>query len=290
MKKAVILWAALGMAHCISAQTPQELKTKLPRIKGWNVEATVETFDPNTLFERINGAAPNYLLYDFRELTVFVYRQAKGENYVTIQAYRHATPEDAFGIYASERPQETGFVAIGAEGYQEGAMLNFLVNNLYVKIESPSSDAGTVAAVTQIAQAFARKINPKAALPESLQIFPSENKIAHSEQFIAKSFLGHEFLNHAFTADYQASGKNYQVFVINAGAPAEAKAILEKYYRFTGQTDPPKEGRLTVKDRYNGNLECQWKGKYLWGILNDSQAPVKTDEVLKMIEAGIARK
>ncbi len=274
------------MAQFATAQTPAELKTKLPQLPGWDIDATVETFNPDNLFERINGAAPGYLLYDFKELTVFVYNQKGGGDqapYVTLQIYRHATTDDAFGIYASERPSESDFLPIGAEGYQEGSMLNFFADCLYVKIESPSTSDDAAKAIRQIAQGLANHVNPKATFPAKLQSFPASNKIPHTEQYIPSGFLGHEFLNKAFTANYQVVGKNYQVFVMDAGTTDGAKTMLTKYYQFTKQTSKLREGRLTIKDRYNGDLECQWKGRYVWGIINEGNAPVKIDDVLKEI-------
>ncbi|MDR3093821.1 MAG: hypothetical protein LBU62_04165 [Bacteroidales bacterium] len=284
MKKQSWLWIALLWVQSIAAQSPQELKSKLPAVKGWALSAEVETFDANSLFERINGAAPGYILFDFKELNVFVYQKTKSEDYITVQVYRHGSDINAFGIYASERPTETAFTKIGAEGYQEGAMLNFLVDKLYVKIESPSSDAVTVKAITKIAQDFAAKINPKAALPVKLLVFPAENKIAHSEQYIAQSFLGHEFLNNAFTADYKLGDNQYQLFVMDAGTTATAKAMLEKYFGFTKQTDALKEGQLIIQDKYNGDIACRWKGQHIWGVLNDNGVPVAIDHVLDAIE------
>lgn len=37
----------------------------------------------------------------------------KGADYITIQAYRHATPEDAFGMYSSERSSDLEFLPVG---------------------------------------------------------------------------------------------------------------------------------------------------------------------------------
>ncbi len=280
----IILFVVLALTQLAVAQTPTELKAKLPQVTGWTIDETVEVFDPDNLFERINGAAPGYLLFDFKELTAFVYNQnGNGDDqpYITIQVYRHATKEDAFGIYASERPSESNFLTIGTEGYQEGSMLNFFVDCLYVKIESPSSADGTISTIKQIAQAFGRNINPQPVFPVQLQSFPSENKIVRSELYIPTGFLGHEFLNKAFTANYQVGGKKYQLFIMDAGNAEQAKVTLTKYLQFTKQNTKLREGRLTIKDRFNGDIECQWKGRYIWGIVNDSKAPVKVDDVLK---------
>ena len=277
----VFVWVQIS-----DAQTPAELKAKLPIVKGWAVVEDIEVYDPNNLYNKINGAAPGFILFDFQELTVLEYNKNGATDddlppYISIQVYRHATPTDAFGVYASERPSETTFVTSGTEGYQEGAMLNFFVDNLYVKIESPYTDDEVVTAVGYIAKEFGRKVNETPVFPAQLQFFPAENKMARSEIYIPSGFLGHEFLTNAFTAKYMVSDKKYQLFLIDAGSAEQAKAMLNRYMQFTKQDLTLSEGRLTVKDRFNGDLECLWKGQYIWGILNDSNASVNVDDVLK---------
>lgn len=287
--RTIILSAMFALAQLAIAQTPQELKAKLPQVAGWTVDETVEVFNSDNLFERIDGAAPGYFLFGFEELTVFVYNQnGDGDRpYITIQIYRHATAEDAFGIYASERPSESNFLAVGAEGYQEGSMLNFFVDDLYVKMESPSIDDDVAETVKQIAMELGRNVNPQPEFPKQLQYLPAENKIPHSELYIPSGFLGHDFLNQAFTANYEVAGKKYQMFVMDAGSVDQAKAMLTRYFQFTRQTTKLREGRLTIRDRFNGDLECQWKGRYIYGIVNDSHAPVKVDDLLKKVNDSI---
>ena len=280
----IILFAALVWVQTTTAQTPAEIKAKMPQVAGWSIDETVEVFDSDNLYDRINGAAPGYILFNFKEMTSVEYKQnGTGDNlpYITIQTYRHATREDAFGIYASERPSESSFINVGAEGYQEGAMLNFFVDDLYVKMESPSDDEHVVKAILQIAREFSRNINPQPVFPVQLQWLPADNKITRSELYIPSGFLGHEFLNNAYTANYLVEGKKYQLFIIDAGNVDQAKETLTKYLQFAKQNTRLREGRLTIRDRFNGDLECQWAGRYIWGIVNDSNAPVKVDDVLK---------
>ena len=282
----IIIFVTLFYAHSTVAQTPDEIKARLPQIAGWTINENIEIFNPDNLFNRINGAAPGYILFGFNELTAFEYiKDGDGDNppYISLQAYRHATAEDAFGIYASERPSETDFLAVGAEGYQEGSMLNFFVDRLYVKIESPYDNEDVVKIIRQIAQEFGRNINLQPVFPKELQNFPSENKISRSEMYIPSGFLGHEFLNNAFTANYEVSGKNYQLFMIDAGSVEQAKAVLNRYLQFTRQNLKLREGRLTIKDRFNGDIECQWNGRYIWGIVNDSKVAVNVNEIFNNV-------
>ena len=78
-----------------------------------------------------------------------------------------------------------------------------------------------------------------------------------------------------------ASDKKFQLFIIDAGTAEQANAILKRYMQFTRQDLTVQEGRITIKDRFNGDLECLWKGQYIWGIVNDNNAPVNAEDVLK---------
>ena len=71
-------------------------------IARWKNSPDIQTFTPKTLYEYINGAADLYLACDFEELKVAEYGNEKKAS-VIVEAYRHRTPEDAFGIYSQER-------------------------------------------------------------------------------------------------------------------------------------------------------------------------------------------
>ena len=92
------LFCLVGQVY---SQTPQQIHKAFPAVKGWTISPDIETFNRDNLYERINGAAPLFLENNFQEMTSVVYTSA--DDYITIQAYRHAAPEDAFGMYASER-------------------------------------------------------------------------------------------------------------------------------------------------------------------------------------------
>jgi hypothetical protein len=104
MKRGIIFGILLFSVFKLSAQTSEQLKSWLPNVDGWELFPETEVFNPDNLFDRINGAAPLFIENNFREMTSMEYK--KGDDYITIQAYRHASPEDAFGMYASERSTE----------------------------------------------------------------------------------------------------------------------------------------------------------------------------------------
>jgi hypothetical protein len=166
-----------GQAH---AQTPQELKLYLPLVEGWTITPEIEVFNQDNLYERINGAAPLYFENNFREMTSMVYTQE--DNYITIQAYRHATPEDAFGMYASERSPDMDFYpGIGGEAQGDDYGLYFFAGSIYVKISANDESAAVSSAMKQIAKGLAGKIDRNAIYPSIFAKFPKQGAIANSE-------------------------------------------------------------------------------------------------------------
>lgn len=251
----------------LKAQTPDELKSWLPAVAGWTISDEVEVFNPDNLFDRINGAAPLFIENNFREMTSMEYK--KGADYITIQAYRHATPEDAFGMYSSERSSDLAFLPIGGEAQGDKTNLYFFAGNMYLKIWSNVS--GDVSAELQsIGKGLAEKIDAKAAYPLVVRLFPEEGKIPYSVSYITSNFIGHEFLRSVYTARYERGGQSFQLFILDGGTPEGVKDVLTQYMAFTKQPQEVKGGELLIKDRYNGDIPSLWKGRYLIGIFNEN--------------------
>ena len=259
------LFCFVGQAH---TQTPETLKSYLPLVEGWAITPEIEIFNQDNLYERINGAAPLFFENNFREMTSMVYTQ--GDDYVTIQVYRHATPEDAFGMYASERSTDmTFYQGIGGEAQGDGYGLYFFSGSMYVKISASDENENTSSAMQQIAKGLAEKINQDATYPPIFANFPKQGAIPHTEAYITKNYIGHEFLKPVYTVNYELNGKKFQVFVLDAKTAENAKNILDTYFKFTKQTEPFSEGKLLISDRYNGNIPVIWKGHCIVGAFNE---------------------
>lgn len=266
----------------VSGQTTQDIKKALPVLDKWVMTPTIESFDEETLFERINGGAENFLLFDFKEMLAIEYK--KGESYISMQIYRHGSPEMAFGVYSAERSPDLNYIPIGTEGYQEGTVLNFLTGGLYVKMESPFEEVEVTDAILALAQKFCANLKAPGKFPALLSCFPVQDKLLQSEQFITTSYLGLSFLNNALITTYTKGEDNYKLFLITGENPGNAKEMLTKYFEFTKQDiSTLKEGRLTMNDPYNGTIELQWKGKYISGLINDSKISLPIGQLLSQL-------
>lgn len=282
IKKTIcIALLTLCCGQWVTAQTPAELKAWLPRISDWTISEETEVFNPENLFDRINGAAPLFIENNFVEMTSLEYK--RGTDYITIQAYRHATPEDAFGMYASERSSELPFISIGGEAQGDKSSLFFFAGNMYVKMWSYGlEDASAI--LQRIGGGLAQQIDAGADYPAILQGFAPEGKLLFSEAYITANYIGHEFLKQVYLAKYTVNGKEFQVFVIDGKTPQGVKEILQKYLAFSRQTSEPKEGELVISDRYNGDMPMRWKGHYLIGVFSDRGDALEGKELLNRFQ------
>jgi len=221
-------------------------------------------------------------------LKVAEYKNEKKAS-VTVEVYEQKTQTHAFGIYSQERLPDANFIDMGAQGYIETNVLNFLTGPHYVKITSYNTGAED----REILLAFARKISEnlgvKGTLPGVLSSFPEDGKKKNSEKFINKNFLGYSFLHSAFTADYELSGKKFKLFVIEGVDGKDCSEMAERYLQQSGNTGKNiVEDIYTISDPYHGEIEFHWKGKFIWGALNVADASLRS-KYLKLFEAGLQK-
>jgi hypothetical protein len=254
------------------SQTPQQLQADLPKINGWEITPEIEIFNQDNLYTRINGAAPLFLENNFQEMTSLVY--TKGDDYITIQAYRHATSDDAFGMYSSERSTEMEhYPEIGGEAQGDEYGLFFFSGSVYVKMSASNTGEEFSKAMQEIAKGLAAKIDAKATYPAIFEAFPEDGVVAYSQAYITQNYIGHEFLKPAYTVNYKwkekEKEKEFQAFVIDGKTAEDAKKIIGEYFKFTKQGDKIVEGKLLLKDKYNGNIPIVWKDRYIIGVFNE---------------------
>ena len=266
MRKAIVL--ILGIVGFLWSPLAQAAEFKFPSVNGWKQAGSIQTFDPGTLYEYIDGGADLYLAYDFEELKVAEYQNSQ-KAAVTVEVYRHRTPTLAFGVYSQERTPGANFIDVGSQGYQEPHGLNFLAGNTYVKITGYDTGPEGQVILLAFAKAVAANLGEKGTFPALLAAFPAEGKVKNSEKFIARKFLGYPFLHSAFLADYDLSGRNFRLFIIQGKDQSDCQGMVEKYLEKLGRADKAvAEGQYTLSDAYHGEIEFHWRGQRIWGILD----------------------
>ena len=250
-----------------------------PEIEGWKLIPNERVYVPGNLWDLINGAADAYLSYDFQDLHLADYENKEGVS-IRVELYRHSTYNNAYGIYTTERSPEYEFLEIGLEGYQEDGILNFQCGLYYIKMSCFDEADGINEDMVKIGKKIQEQLEQEIFWPPVLRYFPATE--AHTDHFIAENFLGFDFLHSAFIAPYNIDGTEFQLFIIRTKQVETVQEMLTQYFAFTKQDIEVNDGRFTVKDPYNGDIEVLLKGNFLTGIV-DCDDPELSAKLLEQL-------
>ena len=185
---------------------------EFPDLKDWSPESDVQTYEPGTLWEIINGAAEQFLAFGFEEMTM---RDLKsGDLIVTVYLYDMGTPLNAFGIYATERGADEKGLAIGTEAILQPPFQALLLKDrVYAKIEVYEGEIDAVNGKT-ILNALADALPGISTMPEAFDRLPGDGRIKGTERYIRESFLGLGDLDECIYAQYELDPKPFRIFHI----------------------------------------------------------------------------
>ena len=236
-----------------------------PEIKGYKQTSEVRSYSPDNLWEYINGAADQFLDYDFQILRSCDL-SAKGLS-VSVDIYEMGTPLNAFGIYTNERSLDPEKLSIGSEAiisppYQ--ALL--LKGNYYIKVdvlEGEISENNGVPLLNAIAAALKGSEN----YPGDLQFLPEENIIEGSQRYSSRGFLGLKELNNCIYADYLSDEKkDFQYFFINTGSKISENRIWDMLSSKWKQIEYKDKKILVKKVPYQGIVGVVQIRQRIYGV------------------------
>jgi len=250
----------------------------------------VPRFYAADLYEYIDGEAVGYHAYDFIALLNQAYK-SKGLD-VIVDIYDMGEPANAFGVYASECSPENHFLKIGAEGYLGDTGLNFWQGRYYVKLSGVDQKGNLSSVLESFAQSISERIQEGKTLPLALALFPAEHLVAHSQKFLKKAPLGHDFLAPAFKAAYAWDGKASTLVISWAKDAKEALAQVEQLRGHFG-----KFGKVELLNGlgfdawqgtspYEGSTIFFARGQHAVIFI---QPPVNPDSFLKKLNAGLPK-
>lgn len=273
-----LILASMPIFTNLSAQEDQELEAQLlgllPKqgeLSDWRIVSEPRFFNPDNLFEYIDGAADLYLLYGFRKVITTDYVVGADSNSATVEIYGLESPTHAFGIYAAERSPEEQPIAIGVQGYRGANVLNFYKGPYYVKITSFASSTDLSASLEEMGRAIADKIPGEFKEPEIFRYFPEENRVKQSERYIPGSFLGQSYLQNGYRCDYASDQETYQLFLVPLESDTAAQTVLKKYQLFLEsqnyKVSRQGHGNIVIaeKERFILAYACR---SYFGGVLN----------------------
>jgi hypothetical protein len=259
---ATSLVALLCTQWCTAGTGPDVLVFPVP--SGWTAQPDSATYGPDNLWEYIDGAADLFVSYGFKHLQCATYRTPAGAE-IRAEAYDHASATQAYGMYSQERSPGNAPVHIGIEGCADEGMVNVVLGSWYLKLAG--SPPVTQEELLIVTRAIDSVLGSPRGLPEGFSLLPSGQRIARSEQYIARDFLGYGFLANVFLARF-GEGEGCQMFVVRTPSPEAARVALESFIRKGTTSGSGLTATIThIVDPHHGPVDIAVHGSDLFGVL-----------------------
>jgi hypothetical protein len=212
MKRMLALVLLVASASLISCGSEQ---SAFPEIEGWTQVGDVQLYDADNLWEYINGAAELFVGYDVQ--TCRTADLTSGDVTVTVDLYDMGTPLNAFGVYKRESSGEGVQLADAVEAVISPPYQALLLKGVtYVKVNAVEGEL-TEANGRDLLQAIAAALPGQTTYPSELTLLPEAGKIAGTEGYQRRDFLGLTELSDCIYAEYGGEGEaTWQGFVMRA--------------------------------------------------------------------------
>lgn len=136
----------------------------LESLPGAVPASPVESYDPATLSDRIDGKAELYLAANFKEMSCRALTLANGAH-VDAYVYAQATPKDAFAVLSAQRRSGSRPLPLAPDAYATENALYFTRANHYVELVADRADGDTLAGLEQLAGSLFAALGGGTATP-----------------------------------------------------------------------------------------------------------------------------
>jgi hypothetical protein len=256
------LLAVFFAAQAAAAPFPAPECSAVP---GWTQQGPERSYDPETLFDYMNGNSEGYFAYGFTLMKGVTCVNAAGDQLV-IDVSEMGDPDRAWGFFVTNRDQRSPIERIGSAGQVLPRRATFAKGRHYAEIAaSPDKDHRT--ALRAFVTALEASVPGEGRVPDAIAWFPTEGLETDSIRLVPESVLGLRMLKSGFMAQYAVG----RAFVVPEATPEAAVATMEKLRtRFAGAAPVGGIGdeAFSAQDPYLGGLLVFRKGARVAGVAN----------------------
>jgi len=160
-------------------------------INGWQAAAKDEIYDPQSIFDYIDGAGEVYRSYNFKQLLARRFTK-EGKPDIVADLFDMETSKDAFGVFTHDLEGEEA--GIGQGSTYNGGLLSFWKDRFFVSLYSEEETEDTRKALFALGEKVASSIKKEGKRPDIVSLLPSENLAEKSAHY----FHNHLILNYHF--------------------------------------------------------------------------------------------
>ncbi len=222
-----------------SQRTPREGQSPAWAVPpGFTASSPPAFFEPDTLFEIINGDADLYLKAGFTRLETRRFSLTSDTRQeLTVFIYEMKRHRSAFAVYSVRRGEEARPSSLTRFAYRYRNGL-FLVHGLYyVEILATDNTPRMVTAMNQLAAAFMQAYTAATEPIPALDIFPPEGLVPGSMALHPANAFGFDGFSDLFSARYRLNAESATAFLKSCPSPGAAAELAAGYEGFLAAYD-----------------------------------------------------
>ena len=215
---------------------------------GWQLDGRVETYDAGNLYEKINGAAEQYLAYGFTELNYVTL--ARGDNFITLELYDQASFPNVLGLFSAQGGGTHEVKKNGDMFYFEtpiGAIGG--LGNYYFKIAGNDETRAVLEKAMSMLQDLAALPVDSGGIPLPYRLLTGPLNVAFEQiSYVKDNVFQYDFLTEFWFAPL-GEGSEARIFLHQAGSDDEAATqfgslVAEQAYEYDLQVNEPQHAVL----------------------------------------------
>ena len=288
--------AAAVIVPQFQTQKPQAQSGGLENIlsnlkpKGFTAVAGLETYNADTLYEKIDGRAPLYTETGFEKLFTRLFKNDSNDA-LTFELYLYdmANPKNALAVYSQQKREDVQNLADVDFGYKTSNALFYSLGKYYLEIIGSAESAQLLSAMASIADQIKSQIaSDESVKSEEIQLLQKAGPEPGSVKFYIDSTFGCKELTNVFSVVIKIDNKPVTIFLSKRNDDKDASFLVATYSKFlTGLGAKEKNINLPTQTAaafdFFGPIEVVFStGQFLAGVheAKDAQTASKAAKIL----------
>jgi hypothetical protein len=193
----------------------------------------VESFGPETLFEKINGKAELYLSAGFFSLRCQRFAaRPDSRSWMEAFVYDMGALRRAFAVFSAQRRAGAEPLDFTPFSYSTRNALFWIHGRYYVELISSDPSEAMMASMLSFGKNFVLETSVERETIDELALLPPEHLEETSTTFLISNAFGFDALDNVFTATYHMDGKELAAFLTKRKSTKEAQKIADAYHSF----------------------------------------------------------
>ncbi|MDH3255473.1 MAG: hypothetical protein OEM62_10805 [Acidobacteriota bacterium] len=174
---------AMALLSCDPGESDDSLTDGIPDdVAGWIASDEVSVYDPESIFDYIDGHAEVYLAYGMKRCLARRYSGPDGEADIVLDLFELASPADAYGVFTHDLDGDT--VGIGTASLMRYGWLSFWQGPYFVSIVAEGESERSTKAVLELGRATAVLLPTEGAVPAIVAALPAAGLDPRSVRFL----------------------------------------------------------------------------------------------------------